>query len=233
MKGFLGRKSRERAPRKDKHAFFHVNSKKSTLELQKSHCWNRNPARLRRCKAEFLPRPFGKLLERDPWIPPMHSLPPAILQRHPISSDSQSPAPPILPFSSDCHSPATTILQRLPFSSDYHSPATTILQRLPFSSDYHSPAPAILQRATSILQRLPFSSDYHSPATTILQRLPFSSATILQVLHFSGHLIVKTRQAEEGLTGPLFVLCSTWQILNGSPQHSPYRSVSGNKTRHY
>ena len=49
-------------------------------------------------------------------------------------------------------------LQRLPFSSDYHSPAPTILQRLPFSSDYHSPA-------TTILQRLPFSSDYHSPAT--------------------------------------------------------------------
>jgi len=34
VKGFLGRKSRERAPRKDKHVFCHVNSKKSTLELQ-------------------------------------------------------------------------------------------------------------------------------------------------------------------------------------------------------
>jgi hypothetical protein len=37
-------------------------------------------------------------------------------------------------------------LQRLPFSSDYHSPATTILQRQPFSSAYYSPATTILQR---------------------------------------------------------------------------------------
>jgi hypothetical protein len=84
-----------------------------------------------------------------------------ILQRLPLQR---------LPFSSDCHSPATTILQRLPFSGDYHSPATAIPRRLPFSSDYHSPA-------TTILQRLPFSSDYHSPATTILQRLPFNSTS--------------------------------------------------------
>src|SRR6266516_2531555 len=51
--------------------------------------------------------------------------------------------------------------QRLPFSSDSHSPAPSILQRLPFSSDFHSPA-------TPILQRLPFSSAAHSPATTFL-----------------------------------------------------------------
>ena len=60
--------------------------------------------------------------------------------------------------------PFPFLLQRLPFSSDCHSPATTILQRPPFSSDYHSPA-------TTVLQRLPFSSAYHSPATTILQHL--------------------------------------------------------------
>jgi hypothetical protein len=76
---------------------------------------------------------------------------------------------PALPFSSDyhssdCHSPATAILQRL------HSPATAIHRRLPFSSDCHSPA-------TAIHRRLPFSGDYHSPATTILQRLPFNSTS--------------------------------------------------------
>src|SRR5580704_7552153 len=53
--------------------------------------------------------------------------------------------------SSACHSPATTILQRLPFPSDYHSPATTIPQRLPFPSDYHSPAPTISPATFSLL----------------------------------------------------------------------------------
>jgi hypothetical protein len=65
-----------------------------------------------------------------------------------------------LPFSSACHSPATTTLQRLPFSNAYHSPVPTNLQRLPFSSACRSPAP-------TILQRLPFSSDCHSLAPTI------------------------------------------------------------------
>src|SRR3954453_4506602 len=93
-----------------------------------------------------------------------------------------------------CHSPATTILQRLPFSSDYHSPATTILQRLPFSSDYHSPA-------TTILQRLPFSSDYHSPASPPYHSPATLCTFFLQILPFM--LIYK----------PLFRLCPTEAVI--------------------
>jgi hypothetical protein len=63
----------------------------------------------------------------------------------------------------------TAILQRLPFPSDYHSPAPTILQLLcfqplSFSSYFLSPDTS----APFLLQPLSFSSHYPSLAPSLL-----------------------------------------------------------------
>jgi hypothetical protein len=64
-------------------------------------------------------------------------------------------------FSSDSHSPAPPILQRLPFSSAYHP---TFLWSLLLSKPYISPAP-------TFLWPLLFSGPYFSRATTFLRPL--------------------------------------------------------------
>jgi hypothetical protein len=75
--------------------------------------------------------------------------PPSLARGSPVHMDPQRRLSVLICHFDKGRHQAPAILQRLSFSSDchssdYHSPATIILQRLLFSSDYHSPA-TILQ----------------------------------------------------------------------------------------